>query len=86
MSIFRRKPSAYAAAIRDSMIDRPERWHMVPFVAADTNFTNGTIELRVDYNTIYFWKPRLSVSSTDSRCIREGIEAWIAWNARRTDA
>lgn len=74
---FRRRPSAYAVAIRDSMIRDPEKWTLKDFCCNDNLFVNGNIEIR-DGEYTYLWKPRYHPTAIDRRCIREGIEAWIA--------
>lgn len=79
---FRRKPSSYAVAIRDSMRDEPQRWHRGK--SGDWLYHDGDVwGTAVDMSgrrffTLGWWWP-------DRRVIREGIEAWIAWSVSKRE-
>ncbi|TXH49651.1 MAG: hypothetical protein E6Q97_22350 [Desulfurellales bacterium] len=81
-SLFRRTPSPYAVAIRDSLINEPERWTMCPRTSLTLDC--GDIQLWTGGHGLY--QPRhIEFSVIDRRCIREGIEAWIAWSLTRKE-
>lgn len=77
---FRRKPSAYAVAIRDSMTKAPGRW-ATKDIAGLSFLTDG--QLMVETESCYLsMTPTIFPETVDRRCIREGIEAWVAWSVR----
>lgn len=78
---FRRESSPYAVAIRDSMKQTPERWTL----------TNGGSYLERNGISVWvkhamMWCPLMDWETLpDRRCIREGIEAWIAWSVQKRE-
>lgn len=89
---FRRQPSAYAVAIRESMRSQPEMWRRMKIGFERDAYAYGEVEFRVQFGwrwntTIVLTNPRgFLLSRADRRCIREGIEAWVAWSVSNQKA
>lgn len=88
--LFRRKPSAYAVAIRDSLINSPTAWRFCCMGPRKRGFSHAANivdvhTLRTTFGmAIWLQEPSsFHPSRADRRCIREGIEAWIAWSVRK---